>query len=246
VVAERSIIMPRKKFGKCVYAEVSEEFCEFLKKHAKDYESIKKALSDKVYSLLDMLNEVRKECASRHERIVELRREIRCLRECKGLDFSDYKIHSLFIPAQLIFDKKYSTLSLEAKFLFSVLLLFKGVAVSKGQVTKGNLLYLTETDVNAAIRLINDGKLSDSDKKRIINELVNVELLLHDFDDNGNIIYHLGWLYEFFLYPSMYMLQEYVKSSGKSFGCIGPVEDDSIYSHSQYDEMDRLSKELEE
>lgn len=180
--------MPKKRFGKELMVEISQELYDYFNEHEDEFKKIQEQINQKILKLIDEKYEALNTAADRFRKIIELRREIKKLKGIKGLDIAEYKTYSINIPLPLFFREKYAGLSREAIVLYSILLEYRLKAIRKNQVSKGNNLYLTWWDVETAWQIARKDFVSSDE---VIDELIEYGLIFRDYDENNYPIYYL-------------------------------------------------------
>lgn len=173
--------MPRKKFAKELYIEISQEMYDFFKTHPKEFQNIYKSINEKMGAYDDRAFNWKQKAADRWWDMERLRSENKKLREAAGQGIFSHKVNSVYIPKALLFNQYFRGLSLGACLLYSIILDLRLSSLSKGYIDSGSNIFIAEYDL---IQTYNEIIFDEFNYRDAIHELEEYGLIyLEQFEN---------------------------------------------------------------
>ena len=149
------MIMPKKMLTKGVYAEVSQETYDYLSKHKNDYEAIRKAINDSIFSLRSEILCLWESLRERNFLIKKLYKKIRDLKDFKGVELTSHRYYAIPVPYILFKDERYKKLDITTKVVYGLLCELRLKNLLKTDRKKYDSVFLTEKDLVYIQSLLN-------------------------------------------------------------------------------------------
>jgi len=180
--------LPKKKFAKELYIDISQEMLDFIKARPKEFRHIYNSINEKMREYDDRAFNWKRKAADRWHEIERLRSENKKLKEASGQGVLSHTINSVSIPKAILFNTHFNGLSLSACLLYSLMLDLRLSSIAKGYIDENNILYIDEYDL---VRTYNETIVCNRVYRDVVCELEQFGLIYfeHIPDRDSRAIY---------------------------------------------------------
>lgn len=160
--------LPKKKFAKELYIEISQDMYDFFKAHPEDFQNISDSINEKMIDYDTRAFDWKQKAASRWRDVEKLRAENKKLRELTGQGILSHRINSVYIPKVVLYAPNFKDMSSGACILYSLMLDLRLSSILKGYIDNNNVLFISENDL---IQMYNEIGISDFNYYEALEEL---------------------------------------------------------------------------